>query len=81
MTVFEFDELPERDQLDQIYREGVYIGKRVKGGKPALLYQLEGFYIEVLYSQYRRYIHRVKCFSSTAPIEPYLEQIPIGLLV
>ena len=81
MKLLDFMILPERDQLDRIYDDGIYIGKIMMGGKPALLFQLEGFYIEILYSHYRKYIHRINCFATTALLEPYLEQIPIKFLV
>ena len=42
MQLFEFTGLSERDQLDWIYQEGIYIGKRVKSGNTADIFTISG---------------------------------------
>jgi hypothetical protein len=81
MKITEFQILPLADQLELIYEEGVYIGKRSILGCSVVLYQLDAFYVEVFYRQYRRNITRLSYSRSTNILDPYLEQIGIELLV
>ena len=80
MTLIEFQLLHIPDQISILYKHGVYIGKRKQGHLTILLYQLESFYIEVVYQMYRRYIAKIKCSGSTDILDPYLEQIDVELL-
>jgi hypothetical protein len=80
MTLIEFQLLNRPDQISILYKHGVYIGKRKHGYLTALLYQLDSFYIEVVYQTYRRHIARIKCSDSTHILDPYLEQIDVELL-
>jgi hypothetical protein len=77
MTLYEFKLLSEREQLDLLQVEGTYIGKRKEGELTVLLFQLEGFYIEIFYKKHRSHILKVRSFTSTLPLEPYLHQIDI----
>lgn len=77
MTLMEFQDLTESEQVNTLYREGVYVGKRKQGRFKVLLYQLESFYLEVFYSSYRRHIYKIRCSDSTAMLDPYLEQINV----
>ncbi len=81
MTLFDFKLLENSEKIDVLYEQGVYIGKRREGNGTVLLYQLESFYVEVFYKKHRRYVARVHCFSSTALLDPYLEQIHVAYLV
>ncbi len=81
MTLFDFKLLTEADQIDLLYKEGVYIGKRKQGAASVLLYQLESFYVEVFYKKYRYYVEKVKCTDDTDCLEPYLPQIDVEQLV
>ncbi len=57
------------------------MGKRNDHELIILLYQLEGFYVEVFYRSYRRYIERIKVCESTNILEPYLGEIDVEYLV
>jgi hypothetical protein len=81
MTLFEFQLLPTSDQISILYKHGVYVGKRKQGHLTILLYQVDSFYVEVIYRMYRRYIARIRCSESTALLDPYLEQIDVEYLV
>lgn len=81
MTLFEFKLLTDADQLDLLYSEGVYIGKRKENNQTILLYQLDSFYVEVFYKKYRYFVSEVRCTDSTSCLEPYLEQINVELPV
>jgi hypothetical protein len=81
MTLFEFLQLEPPDQIAILYEQGVYIGKRKLDGRPALLYQVESFYVEVFYLAYRKHVLKVRASASTAILDPYLEQIDVVSLV
>jgi hypothetical protein len=81
MTMYDFQLLPEQQQIEVLYDYGVYIGKRKAETSIILLYQLESFYVEVFYRKYRSHIKRLHCFESNELLDPYLEQIDVENLV
>jgi hypothetical protein len=81
MTLQEFSDLPDEDKASLLYDDGTYIGKRKLATTTVILYQLEGFYAEVYYRQYRRIIEDISCFADTARLDPYLPQIDVEHLV
>ena len=81
MTLNEFSQLSELRKVDLLYEHGVYIGKRKLGDTIVVLYQLEGFYAEVFYREYRRIIECISCFGGTLRLDPYLSQIHVEYLV
>lgn len=81
MTLNEFALLQQKEQIEVLYQYGVYQGKRKLGGKAVVLYQLESFYVELVYRQYRVQVAGVWAFEDTKGIEPYLAQIDIEELI
>jgi hypothetical protein len=79
--MYDFQLLPEQDQIEILYQFGVYIGKLKEEFSIVLLYQLESFYVEVYYRKYRSCVKYLHCFDSTELLEPYLEQIDVENLV
>jgi hypothetical protein len=77
MTLYEFKLLTDNEQLNLLYEQGVYIGKRKIDNETVLLYQLDSFYVELFYIKYRCYVRRLHCFHSTVFLDPYLESIKI----
>lgn len=81
MTLQEFFHLPDEYKARLLHQNGTYIGKRKLASTVIVLYQLEGFYVEVYYLQYRRIIESISCFADTARLDPYLLQIHVEHLV
>lgn len=81
MKMNEFQLLSQQEQITILYRQGIYIGKKMTGKFTKMLYQLECFYVEIIYSSYRRTIQKIIYSDSTAILDPYLDQIPIEYLV
>ena len=81
MRMSEFKELPLEQQLTILYQQGIYIGKSKTGKFTRLLFQLEYFYIEIMYKSYRMSINKIRYTKSTLILEPYLEQIQVEYLV
>lgn len=71
----EFDILEEREKMDLLHSEGVYVGKRQLHHQVAILFQLESFYVEVVYDNYRSIIGYIKSGTSIDMLKPYLNQI------
>lgn len=81
MMLYDFSLLDQQEQIDLLYKEGSYIGKRRQSSYTLVLYQLDGFYVEVIYRKYRRFVYRIHAFNSVSGIEPYLQHIDVQELV
>jgi hypothetical protein len=81
MKPFDFLLLPENEQMDLLYRSGIYLGKYKSGRVVKVLYQLNYFYVEIVYRKYRSHISSLCCFESTEPLDPYLDRISIEELI
>lgn len=81
MTIFDFQLLSIDDQINLLYCEGIYVGKRKSSGQIAVLYQFETFYVEIFYWRYRCFVDRLFCSKSTSVLNPYLRQIDVDELV
>lgn len=77
MKLFDFKLLSQREQVDLLYSQGVYIGKKKQGTTVILLYQVDSFYVEIYYSKYRCHVLCVRCFTCTLRLDPYLDQIDV----
>jgi hypothetical protein len=78
MKIADFSELTITDQLELLYKGGVYLCKRKQGFTSIILYQFERLYVEIYYAQYRSTVSHIFCSESTEIIYPYLAQIDIG---
>ena len=81
MNIGEFAEKPDKQKLDILQQEGAYVGKRQTGEGTALLYQLAGFYVEVVYRNYRKDIDSIKVSPSLDLLKPYLDQVKVNGLI
>jgi len=81
MTLKNFVSLTEEEQLALIEQRGVYIGKRKCHPYHSLLYQLESFYVEILYYRYRLDVAHILCTRNTCILDSYQNCVDIGLLV
>jgi hypothetical protein len=80
MTLHDFKALDEFQKATALVDEGVLIGKRDLLFYLVFLYQVEGFYVEVLYSIKSRKVHKFKAFENTNLLDPYLSKIDISEL-
>jgi len=79
MTLYQFNMLNEFEQAEAVW-SGTHIGERQDDEHSILLYQINSFYVEVYYHQEDNAIRRMRSFSSTDQLAPYLGQIDIGKL-
>lgn len=73
----DFLELSEKEQFDLLHTDGVHVGKRKLGKQTVILFQLNGFYVEVYYKQYRKLIDHISTSENTDILQPYLDQVHI----
>jgi hypothetical protein len=76
MTLYEFNQMDEAEQMEVIW-DSVFVGDRDEEHK-ILLYQIDGFYVEVYYHKEYNDIRRFRSFSSTNELEPYLDKIDLN---
>lgn len=75
----EFLQLNETEQVELLWYNGEQIGRRKEDDYLILLYQVEGFYVEVFYHRKERVIKKYLSFDySDKRLESYLEKIDIS---
>ena len=72
---------PFEIQSKIIYERAVYIGKEKVNGKYHVLFQLDGFYIEIIYESYRRKIEKINYSTLVSTVERYLPELNIEVFV
>lgn len=75
MQLADFTRLPANRQLDTLYFTGDILANRYEGEHIFLLYNLNGFYVELRYDAYNNELHQVTAFRDTDKLEPYLPYI------
>jgi len=73
----EFKDLPLTSQLDLLQKDGVYIGKQALDGQPVILYQINNFYVEVYYKEYRKDVAKLLVSDNIEMVHPYLGQVRV----
>lgn len=77
MTIFEFDLLTEEKQIELLYRNASYIGKRQHKKQVVALYQLEAFYVEIWYKKYRYYINSIRSTQCLDVLDCYSVEVDV----
>jgi hypothetical protein len=81
MTVPQFKMLSSRQKKITVLRTGSFLCERKAGLLRKMLYQVDGFYVEIYFLRFGREALWYRCFDSTTSLHPYLKQIDIsGLL-
>ena len=78
MHFYEFLQLNETEQIELLWYNGEQIGRRKDEDHLILLYQVEGFYVEVFYHNKERAIKKYVSFECIERLDPYLEQIDLS---
>ena len=78
-SLYEFNILPDGEKADNVWEHGKFITNRVVEGHVINLYSLNDFYVEIWYHQSSNKIIKIRSFKSTNPLDPYLEEITMGL--
>ena len=81
MSSEDFLQLSHDEQIELLTINGIYIGKRGQQPRVSLLYQMDSFYVEIIYKKYRLDISSIRCTSCMSVLDPYFELIDAPLLV
>jgi hypothetical protein len=81
MTHIEFNTLEADDQAFITWYEGVYLEQYFDGTFNILLFQVDGFYVEVFYHPTQDEVYGYRSFHSPESLDPYLDKIDIGALL
>ena len=81
MNMYQFNCLDEVRQIELLWSAGVLVGSRQEGFYKILLYQIDSFYVEVFYQYFQGKMVKVKSFTDTDQLEPYLNAINIAFLL
>lgn len=74
-------QMEEMKQADIIWEKGALICMRKEGFYKILLFQVDAFYAEIFYHTHFNVIIKIRTFSDTEQLEPYLKNIDIVDLI
>jgi len=77
MTLYQFKALDEFEQYEVLWSKGVFIAYRKEEGYMLALYQIESFYVEVMYDGDLSKIISKRSFINTSRLDPYLQYIEL----
>ena len=81
MTLLQFDHLHYVEQEESICDQGVFLANRYEGELMYDLYQIDSFYVEFFYNINKNNLRvKLRCFSDTEELKPYLDSIDITKL-
>ena len=79
MTLTQFNLLDELEQAETIWEYGEFLQTRLEGEYRHILYQVDGFYVELHYHLLLNTITGARVFANPDHLEPYLEAMSISL--
>ena len=80
MTFNQFKYLSEDDQEALLFRRGVELARAKDDIYHYILYQVDGFYMEVKYTMPQKMVIEIACFEDVDLLGPYLQKINIKSL-
>ncbi|HEV7333070.1 MAG TPA: hypothetical protein VGN63_18690 [Flavisolibacter sp.] len=76
MTIHDFNQLDYESRIN-LLKTAVCIGQREGGNYTVMLYQLNGFYIEVFHHKKYCYIYVVEAFDDLSRLDVYVNTIQL----
>ena len=80
MTLRYFKNLPRKQKKIIVLRTGSFLCEKDYGLIRTMLYQVDGFYVEIYFSKFSKDVLWYRSFDSTKNLHPYLQQIDISNL-
>jgi len=77
MTLYQFKTLDEEEQYNTVWNNGVLIAGRTSKEDKFLLYQIDGFYVELKYDVDMNKTVELRSFDNLSRLDPYLKNIPL----
>jgi hypothetical protein len=81
MLLHQFHRLAEGQSYRHLIANGVCIADRYTETEDRVLFQLPGYYVEVVFRHQSDHIVSVNCFRGTNALAPYLEEMNIEALL
>jgi hypothetical protein len=81
MMLQQFNTLSKEKQQDVLLKQGTFLAEREDGPFSIMLYQFEGFYVEVYFFNLYHKVAFFKAFDSTDALQPYLKAIDVSDLL
>ena len=78
MTLTYFKSLTRNQKKAVVLRTGTFLCEKNYGLIRTMLYQVDGFYVEIYFAKFRRDAIWFRSFDSTKNLHPYLQQIDIS---
>lgn len=78
MTLQNFRALTQNKQNKKLLTEGVCVADRRTADVQALLFQIEGFYVEVFFNERGDEVLFSRSFEDTEELDPYLQHIDLS---
>ena len=79
--IAQFDTLSKENQQNEVLKNGTFLMEREDGPFRIMLYQLDGFYVEVYFFNLYNKVAFFQTFEDTDALHPYFEQINIRSLM
>jgi hypothetical protein len=80
MTVHYFKSLTRKQKKIIVLRTGIFLCEKNYGFFRTMLYQVDGFYVEIFFTKFSKDAIWFRSFDSTKNLQPYLQQIDISSL-
>jgi len=80
MTLIYFKHLTKNQKKTTVLRHGSFLCEKSYGLFRTMLYQVDGFYVEVYFTRFSKEVLWFRSFDSTKNLQPYLQQIDISSL-
>ncbi|MCW3074784.1 MAG: hypothetical protein JWP69_1853 [Flaviaesturariibacter sp.] len=80
MTLIYFKQLATDQKKTTVLRHGTFLSEKNYGLFRTMLYQVDGFYVEVYFTRFSKAAVWYRSFDSIKNLQPYLQQIDISSL-
>jgi hypothetical protein len=78
MTINDFEYMEVLEKTEVLSTDGIYLARRTDGPFSILLYQLDGFYVELYYNAQQNCLTCIRSFDSVGELAYYLEDVDIS---
>jgi hypothetical protein len=80
MTLLYFKSLSRKHKKNIVLRFGSFLSEKNYGLFRTMLYQVDGFYVEIYFTRFSKNAKWFRSFDSIKNLHPYLQQIDISPL-
>lgn len=81
MTLYEYNDLDELEQMETLWEFGIELGKRKDKTYSYTLYSIDDFYVELKRHTKYDVLHGLRTFKTSALLGPYLHSIDISPII